>query len=434
MVSKKMNRNTKEINGPVNVVRLEGKIGSIEKVIYLFMDFHAHVTGQTECENIFAKDVQLYFAESFDNLNNTKKTYDFFLETFPKELQNVSKGYPYPIELSYKEKYLMEIRKFFSKVLKYNPNENKVSLSGYFKNVRLHYIDVRDYFKRSYIDKLFHIEYVANDMWRSGFVDLHLLDQIIDIIDEVSKDLQKIISMFGDAVKSYKKTGQLPVIRFKDLSEKETQPKISSEEQTKIDEEYIKYLLNKMFSRYSKPEIQKKLVAQIDLIISNLKTLVSMCENIKTNFIKISDYIRGNPPHILIKDEKYTGGYNYGINPLEFKDMLTFIVTEIFILTRKYIEFFMIFMDVYFLRRFLDKDYITNAIVYTGAAHSNVYIEILTKEFGFKVTHASYSKISDMAKLNSEILKKDLTDLEELFFPPVFNQCSNMENFPENFS
>lgn len=430
-----MNRNTKEISGPVNVVRLEGDVASIKKVMYLFMDFHAHVMDQTGCDNIFAKDVQLYLAESFDDLNNGNRKYDFFLETFPKELQNISKGYPYPAELSRKEKYLDEIRKFFSKVFSYNPNENKVSISNYFKNVRLHYIDVRDYFKREYINKIFQMGHMANNMWRSGFVDLNVLGQIVDLIDEISQDLQKIIAMFDSGVKSYNKKEKFPVIQFKDLSPGENpQPTAkSTEEQAELDEQYIQYLLHKMFSRYSKPDIQKKLVKKTDLIIENLKKLVSMCENTKSSFIKIGDYVNQTPPYLLVKDKKYSGRFYYGINDIEFKNMLTFIYTDVAILGDKYIEFFTIFMDIYFLRRFLDKDYITNAIVYTGAAHSSVYIEILTKEFGFKVTHASYAKITNIEELNAEILKRSFYDLEELFYPPIFNQCSNMEHFPDNF-
>ena len=34
------NVDSKQINGPINVVRLEGKVNEIKKVIYLFMDIH----------------------------------------------------------------------------------------------------------------------------------------------------------------------------------------------------------------------------------------------------------------------------------------------------------------------------------------------------------------------------------------------------------
>jgi hypothetical protein len=86
------------------------------------------------------------------------------------------------------------------------------------------------------------------------------------------------------------------------------------------------------------------------------------------------------------------------------------------------------------LRRFLDKDYITNGIAYTGAAHSIAYIDMLSKLFGFKVTHFSYSKISDLNKLNSEIIKTEEYDLADIFFPEKITQCSDITNFPKNFN
>lgn len=87
-------------------------------------------------------------------------------------------------------------------------------------------------------------------------------------------------------------------------------------------------------------------------------------------------------------------------------------------------------VDLYFLRRYLDKDYITNGIVYTGAFHSLNYIDILVNKFNFKVTHASYC-LHKMDKVNEHIKKNE--SLEEIFWPPVFNQCSNMSSFPYLF-
>ena len=42
-------------------------------------------------------------------------------------------------------------------------------------------------------------------------------------------------------------------------------------------------------------------------------------------------------------------------------------------------------MDCYFLRRFLDKDYITNAIVYTGHIHTTEYLFFLIKYYDFEI-------------------------------------------------
>lgn len=82
----------------------------------------------------------------------------------------------------------------------------------------------------------------------------------------------------------------------------------------------------------------------------------------------------------------------------------------------------------------MDKDYITNAITYTGSYHSNVYIGILSRDFGFKITHVSYSKISDLGDLNKKIIKMDAGEMAELLYPPIKSQCSDLTKFPENFS
>ena len=58
------------------------------------------------------------------------------------------------------------------------------------------------------------------------------------------------------------------------------------------------------------------------------------------------------------------------------------------IFDEQFVEFFGRFTDIFFLRRFLDKEYITNAIVYAGALHINTYIDILIKEFDFKAVMA----------------------------------------------
>ena len=71
------------------------------------------------------------------------------------------------------------------------------------------------------------------------------------------------------------------------------------------------------------------------------------------------------------------------------------------------------FMDVYFLRRFLDKKYITNTVTYTGINHSINYIYALVKYFDFKITHASYMKY-DIKEATKKIKNSDttLTDVE----------------------
>lgn len=90
-------------------------------------------------------------------------------------------------------------------------------------------------------------------------------------------------------------------------------------------------------------------------------------------------------------------------------------------------------MDAFFLRRLLDKEYITNSITYTGMAHSTNYINFLVSEFYFKVTHASYSKEQNVDQLNKKIKNSSYAQVRELFYPPAIHQCSDMSSFHDSF-
>jgi len=93
-----------------------------------------------------------------------------------------------------------------------------------------------------------------------------------------------------------------------------------------------------------------------------------------------------------------------------------------------------VIVDTYFIRRFMDKDYITNGISYTGAAHSSMYVHILIKYFDFKITHASYSKY-DPDTLNKKIKAGELGyEFYSYFLPKTSQQCSDMSSFPKDFS
>jgi hypothetical protein len=46
--------------------------------------------------------------------------------------------------------------------------------------------------------------------------------------------------------------------------------------------------------------------------------------------------------------------------------------------------------DLYFLRRFLDKKYIKNCILYTGSFHMVNLIYLLVKYFNYELTHSYY--------------------------------------------
>jgi len=123
--------------------------------------------------------------------------------------------------------------------------------------------------------------------------------------------------------------------------------------------------------------------------------------------------------------------YNYNKNiKLKLLQVLDFGLMEKILLQHT---------DFYFLRRFLDKDYINTAICYTGLAHLSHLSFILVNKFNFKVTHLS-GKVNeyDIDKINQSINELSEYNPEKMykiidFTNPDFLQCSNMFNFPENY-
>lgn len=203
-------------------------------------------------------------------------------------------------------------------------------------------------------------------------------------------------------------------------------------EQTMID--YLHYLMYKITIQYKNKDLQKKLLLHVEELKSNIAKIIEECNKYITQCINIYNQIISTS-NKLNKQSRFLKDYNYNLPHSILYRMNAYISSIWSDLNDGIIGIFTGFMDIYFLRRFLDKDYITNVIAYTGAYHTNVYIFTLVKEFGFKVTHYSYSKITNIDNLNKEIIKTDFfDDISEFLYPPIFTQCSDMSHFPKNFN
>jgi len=132
-------------------------------------------------------------------------------------------------------------------------------------------------------------------------------------------------------------------------------------------------------------------------------------------------------------DKFYKDGY--GIDYKTQKKINYEIEVFVHKLITKWLDTFVILTDLYFIRRFIDKDYIKKAILYSGNYHCIHIIQLLVKYFNFKITHAHYSKIS-VNEINKIILNDDTNKpftLASYLLPPTLYQCSNLFNFPEWF-
>lgn len=371
------------------------------------MDAHLEITNQTECTNIFSQDVNKYFAETFYNLNNMSKTYDFFYELRPTNINIIE-------EKKFKMKYISQVFKLFDMAFSYDKEKDKVNIPDMFKNVRFHYFDIRDYLESHIMRPLENVLYNSAQFMYNSWINLDILADIIRLLNITKEQLDKTCQLLSLTNINPEKKSQ--------IIKKYTGP----EDQT------ITNLNTKIRISYKHDNIKKILVLFFDDYIKILNSISQMIEEFTKDLHNYGVYINNNYGK-LIKERK--DKYTYGTSPNIMRKIIVDIVNKCSDIYDDAIFTFAKIIDIYMLRRFLDKDYITNGIVYSGAAHSESYIRILVTYFDFKITHVSYSTIKNLDELNKEIIarEKNNDDVLDFFIPIMLNQCSNISHFPENF-
>ncbi|MEM0354254.1 MAG: hypothetical protein QXW79_01595 [Thermoplasmata archaeon] len=400
-----------KINGPINVIRMEGTVGTIKKIVYLFMDYHMPVGSETQCSHIFAEDVHRYLARSFYKLSGSNKIYDFFVEVFPSELTNKVTN-----KTEFRDIYIEEVVKFFRKIFVYDSKKNKVLINEVFKNIRLHYIDIRDYYKTNLFNVIDKMKSLANEFMCQQHINLDSLHKIIDFLHILKRHLKLVIDIITRKI--WKKT---------------TKIKIISPQKYSVDINALIYIANKMSKSYKNKYVMERMNQMMKQSVEDFSSIINILDDSIERFGKYAEYLEKSE-NVLVRDENTVYLYAYGPSSHSRRKIIIDIMDIVENLFDGIIEYFGRFMDIYFLRRMLDKDYITNVIVYTGALHSNTYIHELVKYFDFKVTHASYFKGKSIDELNKEIKKKSIMEIQELILPHKVEQCSDMSNFPTDFS
>jgi hypothetical protein len=252
---------------------------------------------------------------------------------------------------------------------------------------------------------------------RFHYVDIRLY--IGSLIYSLSEKLLKLSkkglynsNMSGDDLKEYEKKLKILLIDIND-----TYKYINTKNELKIqddDNNHIKNkkkIFNKILFNYTHDNIKNKLEEFYWMINYKYKKIIRYMDKINK----------------LLNEIKKNKNNNENIYKKIYKNQRK--IFDKYALLNVYI------MDLYFLRRFLDKDYITNCVSYTGAHHSLNYIYILIKYFDFKITNYSYLKKNiekTINKINKSNMKK-INNLEYLFVKNDEIQCSNMKGFPKNF-
>ena len=408
-MEKSPRKKTRFVNGPINAMRLEGKINGIDKVFYNFMDIHYDVTNQTQCDDVRSLDIDNYLVKNFDKISESDKLYDFFFEIYPTAILTDP--------TMFKEKYIWNINNLFKKSFHINKDKNVVGKSNTFPNVRFHYIDIRDYMANGH-KMLYELVSFIDIIIRDGNILENDNIRIENMLNSIFDQVNIIYNMFYKK-KEQSKTTKLP-------------PTITTEkyeENIMIDK--IKRFIDKIQNDYKHNEPKKIINKVIDTILHDaFDDFNKNYDEFKKKLSLLED-IASIKSHDISFDKK--NGIVLGVPRPNLQYTFYLLIELSSKLFKSCMLIFVILIDLFFMRRFLDKDYVTNGISYTGASHSINYVYILVKYFDFKITNASYLK-KDPKYIENEIKKAQHPhDIAELIVPNFVYQCSDMTDFPPHF-
>ena len=347
-----LNKSQIYVNGPINFFRLKNN----NKDIYLFSDIHKDLKNQTECDEINSINIDKYFLNFF---KNNKKQVDFMLETY-KDYQNNCES----------QNYLFKLRKMFNSFYKKNP---------YYENLRIHYLDIRNY---KYLEQIHQNSYYLIDYLKSN--NIYKFKTINEKLDTMKFYLNKIMDYYVNNLdKSYD-------------TDKEN-----------IFENLLDKIMNKYNNIDNKQKINKfletnfyKKIKYTNELITNLNTKLNEYSINIENSNKKDKYVVCNKNK---KDyEKYIYEYSF-YNTKEYYDVKYEINSKCSEIKEQVDIIKLTIMDCYFLRRFLDKDYITNNIVYTGFIHTIEYLYFLVKHCDFKIVEIDDKNSYTIKELNNII-------------------------------
>lgn len=337
------------INGPVNYAKLKGNINGIDKTIHIFMDKHYKLDEQTRCESFNSVEISYFL---YKQIKEAKKSLDFFMEIRNDEL-NKRKSQK-------KDIYIKEVTELFKS--EFIIENNKVLHAKSNKNVRIHYLDIRDFFDLFYIQDL-----LQNNIIKD--YGLFMKGEIKDTIN-IKKNI--------DVIETYIK-------KIFELKEQIKENKINI-----TNKKSSEYYLNKIINKYNYNKIKFNLNYFLDIEFLEYYTkFLKLVGKIKLKLIELEIHKSND----IINDI------------ILFKDLYDIIV-----------DIYSLFTDIYLIRRILEKEYITNIITYSGRQHSLNYIYFFVKYCNFEIIEAYISSEKDLNELNQKIKKSDhMNEVYNLF-------------------
>jgi hypothetical protein len=443
------------LNGPINYFKLSKNNTRIN----IFMDFHAPINRQRKCEEYESKDIDKYFhkllSTPLSDKSNTD-TLDFFLEINPTSINFKNKYYS-------NDNYLASIRKMFSKL--YNQKYSDLDKDDMpQENIRLHYMDIRDYASFNAITKKIDIillDLDKNKLDNLNFVNIELVS-IKNILTFLNSMIDSIINKDDKTIYSVLSTKKIDYVNLKEISEKFTDKtsNISVDNEIKKSKKDSKKNLKKDSEKDSEQLLDVNMVMDVGLYQILQKILLNYTNsNNKDNiinlfsehYIKTSRYVINKLDKLIIQiaqidkiiddyvvEEKITfeeinsdkndGSRDvlpyYFYSMKKYKKSLREIIDSIEEIDSLIMKMGVIMTDCYFLRRLTDNSKIQKSIIYTGAYHSVIYLWFLIKYNDFIIEDYYYLKDNMSTQKIVEIIKKsDYLDIMKYVIPDKINQC-----------
>ena len=358
------------INGPVNIIRLEGYINNGEKkIIYLFGDVHLPLgLDQNHCIQDDRIDIDVFFSKIFRT--NPSINYDLFIES-PKE--NLIR------ECDLKTKnYILNMRDFVNKNFNID-DKNNVVKSDKYPNVRFHYFDLRNSFTKMFkiLDKLTNYIHSSLD-WR---YDLRRnVDILLNDLTQLRSRIEEIVTILdSNNIKEIKKIREAKRYNHKEIYENIIEKYNDIEKKLKeIDVQKLKFDIVKKFNKHTKSDK----INNYDYVFDIFQMIYKLSKDIEDETSKL--------------------------------------------------------IDLYLVRRFLDKSYIKIGLVYAGYAHFSHILHILINDFNFEITHST-TDIEDKNKIIKYAKSKTSSEfisylLNEISINLFVVQCSQYKNFPKSLN
>ena len=386
MENKIINNDKVSINGPINFFKLKKD----NKIIYLLCEVHEDISRQQECDDLYSINIDKYLKHVF---KNSTETIDFMLETPEEFLNEDKKTYS---DNNYNLKYIQKLRKM------YIQNKNAE------KNTRFHHIEIRYYNQLWELREL--SENNMNNLWNNGLYDFYLIINNLKKIVEILINLLKITQKYRDNAN------------------------IVDDKNTPI----VEHIINKILNRYNDNKNKKIINNFYDkFCIDKIKFTIELINKNMTRYEEInknnSDLYLQQYRTSIPFGEKGGKIMTYENNIPDYKNKLFEIKNEIEYILLLCINIGSAYVDSYFLRRFIDKDYVNNVIVYAGNFHIASYLWFLVKQCDFEIIEYNTINEKKTSEEFMEIIKKstDMYDIYSYTEPIKFSQCVSMK--PMNF-